>query len=532
LGFAVGARPESRERALRLTEVQLGIFKKAYVGAYESLNMRAGWIPSDRANTREFATAQAALMDNPTWQDLKLKLVAREFVNFLSDEDLPFNPNGISVRICARVALAVATGDSSLLRPGEEELMEKARVASRQDAAPVVPGEPALPPPPVARPGEIVVIDTAFLATRPRRALARRSYLKAFTPVLVRIVDRAATEIQFRLRRPDGDGWIDVIRYEGGLYRPLTAPRSWEPISVERFLAAMQTGEAWRDNPALEREDRNATRVLMDVNDAADIAPGTRSEIRAAEERRAQIVERCTGLVSIGGIVHRPTPVPPELRLVVRPEWEDGVPCPPDSGYRPIRLAWECGALTSWSDPHPYGPTWISDEVHPGEGLRAFPITFEPTLRALATGMGDPNLKPIATNADFAPFPEPSLLQMAWIPGAYVKATKKICGRREHTAAAAASAAATFATACNSDDLAAAQAAATAMSCAALELAAASSMISLRDGVFHPLWPEEAYIDSARGATTALVLATEAKRIVEALMGLDDDAALLAAAFA
>lgn len=118
-------------------------------------------------------------------------------------------------------------------------------------------------------------------------------------------------EVAARLRAGVGGGatWFDVLRCEGRWLRPVFAPGSWEPVTLDGFAAAAREGVAWCDNPFLHESMPGLT--SLSVADYADAGAqgGPGDDARRARALRAAL-DRAGPLFVLGGTVFRTTEAP------------------------------------------------------------------------------------------------------------------------------------------------------------------------------------------------------------------------------
>ncbi len=233
------------------------------------------------------------------------------------DETADAWPDGHDAVVAKAVRLghSVATDRPEDVPPPERAFLAHALPLSRRDLAhdgflarlAAQPADPARAP----RPGSPVPsgFDFAYAWGVPsRRGGSRRSLVTSRATAALRQVDVASAPPVLRLRMASGD-WLVLREHEGALLRPVLAPGSSGPVSVEDFLDAVLSGRAWADDPfASPVRDRL---VLLD----REAAPwtGTPGDARTDAARALALHEasaRAGSLTVVDGIVHRRTGKP------------------------------------------------------------------------------------------------------------------------------------------------------------------------------------------------------------------------------
>jgi len=182
----------------------------------------------------EKAAAGLPGLQELTWPSLRAALSGLAVTDESCTPDGPLHHCGVPLRLCARLALAVVTGDRALVRVGENEIIKEASPRlewndAEQVLAPLEDVSANLD----AGIGNILPIDTLFISARLPGGGHGRGYLRSSTAIPVQVT-KADAEIAYRLRKPDGT-WLNVLNIEERLYRPILAPRSWNPVNLTRF---------------------------------------------------------------------------------------------------------------------------------------------------------------------------------------------------------------------------------------------------------------------------------------------------------
>ncbi len=150
----------------------------------------------------------------------------------------------------------------------------------------------------------------AFL--RPWKAVTRRNAAATVSVAeghaRLRHVREADAPPVLRLRMPSGD-WMTVREHQGVLIRPVLAPGTSRPATVEAFAQAARSGEAWADDP-FGPQARDAA-VLFDLPQRSrPVSPAGADAEAAARAATELALHRAGDLTVVDGIVHRKTGTP------------------------------------------------------------------------------------------------------------------------------------------------------------------------------------------------------------------------------
>ena len=510
-------------------------FDKAFKAVYSTLWRDARWRINAGASASFFACRQAKQLATHDWPAFEARLKGSPVTTLDGSPDYPFDEVGAAIRICTRIAFAVLTEQSHLLRAGEERFAEAAHRALERPAKHLLkPVERQALPAPIANDAGLVWIDAAFASVQLPRAGVKKCYHQSTRPISVRVVDPMDKEIVYRLRRPDG-GWLDVVSVERTLYRPVVAPRSWEPISIGDFAAAISSGMSWRDNPAAApdtKRGRNQTDICLDINDVTCAGPPLTGHEMMLRDQRAELIgDRCNGLVAIEGIVHRPTPEP-GLRLVLRRPARSDARSP--EGPDKVCLAWECGSLYGWAGADPYLSRRVKDIIpfDSASTARTLPIELESALRIVASALDVENNALIATGPETGVELEArSISSIQVFAKLYSAAAAQILGGSKPDFKRADEASGQFVAAWEADDFARAGEAASAMRGAAGALVESSRSSQARRARGDRLTHENA-IKLGRACAAVSALAEAAEKMAEILKCKQWEADQISAAFA
>ncbi len=220
-----------------------------------------------------------------------------------------------------RVAHAAASGDGSALSRSErvaatewfDSVLVPGRVATLvRVACDVVPtGD-----------GHVPDRVEALVPWRGVRRGSRISQAVATTTVVVPLTETASADAPPVLRLLSLDGHEVVVRRMGDAFlRPVLAPGTWRPVTVDEFVEAASRGVAWMDSPFVGRIGDGSARLSV-----SDVATGdVRTDAASAEARaeaRVEAARRAGALHAIDGVVHREVP-PPRFGPVTVPGTPD-----------------------------------------------------------------------------------------------------------------------------------------------------------------------------------------------------------------
>ena len=352
-------------------------FMQVYWHVVRSLVMRAPWFLELYESTG--ATLDRAVEDHLSqdikWPELRKKLSGPDVIGSrFTSLDEPLCPTGIAIRLGARIALAIATGNSHLLRRGELQLLRNSEHPEWAISAKAS-NEVFILPLIRAKIGDIFEVEYAFISRRSPRRAQRGTYLKSLTTLNVNVVDPDEYPINHRILI--GNQWLDILSCNGFLFRPVLAPNSHQPVSLTRFIDAMRSGEAWRDHPLSffdVGEACNESNFILHVDDIAeDEPPRTPVELRDHNDRLVEMQrrnERVVLFVSDNTLYKRFSYV--KFRILV------DHPYGLKDGTENTMLAWECENLRSWINPDPLVPRRVRDLFE----IRYCPIEIEPILSA------------------------------------------------------------------------------------------------------------------------------------------------------
>ena len=476
----------------------------------------------------EKAAAGLPGLQELTWPSLRAALSGLAVTDESCTPDGPLHHCGVPLRLCARLALAVVTGDRALVRVGENEIIKEASPRlewndAEQVLAPLEDVSANLD----AGIGNILPIDTLFISARLPGGGHGRGYLRSSTAIPVQVT-KADAEIAYRLRKPDGT-WLNVLNIEERLYRPILAPRSWNPVNLTRFRTAMASGEAWRDHPAhvppLDPETFG-TNICLHIDDIAEErAPRTTKELALRNSRMEQIVERCKNFKLVGGIVYRPTP-PPVLTLVLTSDRSGTV-------RWPCKLTWKCGTLRGWSDPDPGSNRYVKTLIGARMSNGNYGPEFESLLRTVAIELEAPDEGPVIADKCDQALSLPPLAEFALNANLWKQAISEMNDAPQKLINASSKAVDEFVAACKSENMKGAKQAAGRVRNTLRKMAPASKRI-VKQGGPDPLAPSSyERMLPASNVITAVALANATVQLIgESRRGIsDEEGSLIAGAF-
>ena len=220
-----------------------------------------------------------------------------------------------------------------------------------------------LPPPPaVARP-VAGSVSLPFVLARPASATSRAYVAVSGHVVVAEVAGEDAPVVATLLGEEGGEVRLRVV--DGRCLRPVLAPNSWEPATLDRFAEAAASGEAWADNPWVPAAVA-AERGLAVADVARPRGRMTRADAAADEAFVAAAHARAGALVLMDGIVHRPCD-PPTVAVGVLRRMQSN-PLHPG-----LRMGWDVGNLNQFSRQETLGPLGPVVDRDGGAGFFPFP---------------------------------------------------------------------------------------------------------------------------------------------------------------
>lgn len=166
----------------------------------------------------------------------------------------------------------------------------------------------------------------------------------------------ATDEVTVGARLEVEGGTLDALVHGGRWLRPVLAPGSWLPMSLDDFAAAAASGPPWGDNPFLAEARLGGVNAGVSEY-ATRVEPVGRVASARAAKAMAASLDRAGPLFVVGGVVHREAPEP-ELVMarVMRLTAVQAADAATEN-----RLVWRMGALdsgmtmrTARPDTHPF----------------------------------------------------------------------------------------------------------------------------------------------------------------------------------
>ena len=356
----------------------LSRFRKAYLQSLVVMSELVGEeFPNERPTyNRDWATPTGIVLSGVRklkrhdWPSLRQHFTKVSGALYSLDYTPISNRSNIEFR-CARIALALATGNVSDIRSDEHEAARKT-CAALDWPEPVFAASSEPAPVRLERPDDKTLIETAFAWSRGARTGYPGAMVRATTHVCVQAIDPDLAPIVARLPLPD-NSHIELRSMDGQWLRPVLAPNSWAPITLSQFASAMRSGEAWRDSPHLNRilphhghaqqpPGRHLFPTLPWMDDYA--IPGTPvnpDDRRLETSKRETVLKFCTGLISLNNIVWKAIPEP-RARVLVKtsPEFtladtfesssqRGHASGESDRGGNQVVVTWEAGGLLAYT---------------------------------------------------------------------------------------------------------------------------------------------------------------------------------------
>ena len=204
---------------------------------------------------------------------------------------------------CVHLALALAASDRAAVAPHELadclDALGRAAPAMREAV------EARLPPPP-ARTLLPPTLPTVLPFALPWRD-GRNAWRMGRGLCTVRDAPEGSVALGATLATPAGT--LQALLVDGAWHRPLFAPGSWFPVTLDDFAEAVADGRPWTDNPFVPWAVPG--RVLAPL--ATVTLPGHQAQgndARRVSHGEAEALSRAGVLRAIDGVVYRPSSEP------------------------------------------------------------------------------------------------------------------------------------------------------------------------------------------------------------------------------